>query len=280
MTEQQVDRKSIRNQSDLLFFTCATGYYENFVIPYIYFAEKANPNSKFEFIVSDADQFIEKNGKSLMWLDSNISVKPVIRNRDAVTVKPRLDNSIRFISQPMQVSNYVYIGDVDIMIFENILKWHKPIFDAELPYSNIIRKDSKRLTGLHLTNYDDYYPLPDIEDIVKDNINDEELLYKIVERKGKLYDTARYNALVRGRPTHGIHMSLNRLPFSAANERVGWGISYANAEDCEKILGTDEFKDFYSTLYNGAAQVVVNLIFLTRGICSYGKEFFVNTVRY
>jgi len=280
MTERQVDRKCIQNQSGILFFTCATGYYENFVIPYIYFAEKSNPNSKFEFIVSDADRFFEKNDKSLMWLEKNMSVKPVVRSRDTVEIKPRIDNSIRFITSPKQFSNYVYIGDIDIMIFENILNWHKPIFDAGLPYSNVVRNGTKRLTGLHLTKYDDYYPLPDIEDIVKDTVNDEEILYKIVERKGRLYDTARYNAVVKGRPIHGIHMSLNRLPFSASSERVGWGVSYENSVECQKILNTDEFKDFYSTLYNGAAQIVVNLIFLTRGICFYGKEFFVNTVSY
>lgn len=265
--------------SDILFFTSATGFYENFVIPYVYFAEKSNPGSKFEFIVNNADKFLKKNSDSLIWLEENMHVKPIIRSRETFALQPQMENSIRFITQPTQISKYVYIGDVDIMIIDNILNWHKPIFDAGLPYSNIIRKGTKKLSGLHLSKYFEYYPLPDIEDLIQNTYNDEELLYKIVERKGNLYETELYDALVKGRPVHGIHMSLSRLPFSAIVERPSWGITWANANDFEKILSSDEFKDFYSTLYSGASQIIVNIIFLARGIVSYGKDYFVKNGR-
>ena len=35
----------LNNPNKLLFFTCATGYYSNFVTLYIYFAAKNNPSS-------------------------------------------------------------------------------------------------------------------------------------------------------------------------------------------------------------------------------------------
>jgi hypothetical protein len=268
------------DDSHILFFTCATGFYEGFVIPYIYFAEKSNPNSKFEFIVNNADKFIEKNQIALKWLKNNIQVKPVFRNRDEISIKPRMENSMRFILQPKQRAKRVYIGDVDIMILENIFDWHKPIFEAGLPYSNIVRPNSKALTGLHFTNYDDYYPLPKIYDFIKLVKSDEELLYKIVKRKGKLYDVSKYNALVEERPVHGIHMSTNRLPFSAHSDRVSWYMQYKEIEACEKILNSNEFKDFFNTLNNDASQILINLIYLTRGITFYGSEFFNKKVRY
>ena len=272
--------ESLADDCEILFFTSATGFHEGFVIPYIYFAEKSNPNSKFEFIVGDASRFIEKNRLALEWLENNMRVKPVFRSRDEIAVKPRMENAIRFIVQPKQRAKRVYIGDVDIMILENISDWHKPIFEAGLPYSNMIRPNSKSLSGLHFSNYDDYYPLPKIYDLIKLVKSDEALLYKIVKRKGKLYDQSKYNALVKERPVHGIHMSTNRLPFSAHTERVSWCMSYKNAEDCEKILNLEEFKDFFNTLNNDASQILLNLIFLTRGMTFYGQAFFNKNVRY
>jgi hypothetical protein len=276
----KLSTESIEDDCEILFFTCATGFHEGFVIPYIYFAEKSNPNSKFEFIVGNANRFIEKNRLALEWLENNMGVKPVFRSRDEIAIKPRMENSLRFIMQPKQRAKRVYIGDVDIMILENISDWHKPIFEAGLPYSNAIRANTKTLTGLHFSNYDDYYPLPKIYDLIKLVKSDEALLYKIVNRKGKLYNTSKYNDLVKERPVHGIHMSTNRLPFSAHSERVSWYMSYKNIEDCERILNSDEFKDFFDTLNNDASQILINLIFLTRGIIFYGQEFFNKNVRY
>lgn len=262
------------NTPSILFFTCATGYYENFVIPYIYFAELHNPGAKFEFIVNDSERFLEKHRESLHWLKVHRSVTPVIRSIPEMNAKPRMDNSIRFITTPHQIADQVYIGDVDIMIFDDIRKWHQPVFDAGLPYSNIVRTNTRRLTGLHYTTYEGYYPLPSIDDLIANTPNDEELLYKIVERKGSLYETSRYNQLVRGRPVHGLHMSLNRFPFSAHAERVSWGMSYAHLEQCNNVLNSNEFGDFFSAMSNGPRQILVNLIYLSHGVISLGRERF------
>lgn len=264
--------------AELLFFTCATGFYQNFVMPYVYFAALHNPSSRFEFIVGDADDFNEKHKGSLTWLERELAVVPKIRGLDSSAPQPKRPNSIRFVNEPEQEARFVYIGDVDIMIVEDILAWHRPIFEAGLPYSNIIRPNAKRLSGLHLASYEHHYPLPSIDDLIKEVANDEALLYRIVERKGNLYAQEKYDALVKGRPAHGIHMSLNRLPFSSATERVSWGISYARAEKFEQLLSRDSFKDFFSTLYTGSKHVLLNLIFLSRGVCSHGKEFFARTV--
>lgn len=257
----------------VLFFTCATRFYSNFVIPYIYFAKKSNPFAVFEFILDDVDSFFLKHSRSLEWLNSNLGVMPLIRDTSELSVKPKMENAIRFIAEPKTDADYVYIGDVDIMILEDVYEWHKPIFDAELPYSNVVREGQRRLTGLHFVRRERYYPLGDINDLVSIIANDEELLWHIVNRKGLLYSNDVYNAIRRGRPIHGIHMSLNRLPFSHHRERVGWGMKYEWLEKIWVISRTKEFESFFATLYPGASQIVLNLIFLSAGAVSLGIEY-------
>ncbi|ODN71503.1 hypothetical protein [Methylobrevis pamukkalensis] len=263
----------------LLFFTCATGYYENFVVPYIYFAARHNKGAKFEFIVSDLKSFTAKNGAALGWLEKTLGVRPLIRDLHDLPVRSKNENALRFINTPIQTASHVYIGDVDILIFDDVMAWHQPVFDVGLPYSNIIRKGTRRLSGLHFTTWDGYYPIPPLGDLMARYKNDEELLYAIVARKGSLYDLALYRALVKGRPVHGVHMSLNRLPFSAPAERAAWGITYRYMAEFEAISRTPEFESFYETLYAGPAQILLNLIFLSRGVCDYGEDFLQAKVR-
>lgn len=261
----------------LLFFTCATGYYSNFVIPYVYFAALHNPGAKFEFIVNDADALRAKHAGALAWLETHLDAVVVLRDRPAT--KAKMENSLRFIVEPLTKADLVYIGDVDIMILEPVREKHRKVFDAGLPYSNVVRDGTKRLSGLHFTRYDTYYPLPEIDDLVANTVNDEELLYKIVERKGALFDQASNVRNLVGRPIHGIHMSMNRFPFSAHAERVSWGMRYQDAKNMETILQSAQFQEFNKVMHKGPAHIVLNLTFLCRGICSYGEEFFAENVR-
>jgi len=267
---------SLRKETlhDLLFLTCATKFYSNFVAPYVYFAAKSNPGSAFEFIVDDAQNFNLKHQQSLDWLRKNLNVTIVIRCFSSLSIKPRNDNSIRFCVDPITSSDFVYIGDVDIMIFDNILSIHAPIFNRGLPYSNIIRPNTKRLTGLHLCKASSQFPLGNIDDLVKAINNDEELLYAIIERKGMLYPNDKSADLDVGRPVHGIHLSLNRLPFSYGKERPGWELSYETLNVFRNISITEEFKDFFESLYPGSQHILLNLVVLSRGAFSIGPEKF------
>lgn len=262
------------NDNKILFFTCATKFYKNYIVPYIYFAKKSNPSSTFEFIIDDEDGFYEKNTRALTWLKENLGVEVVFRSIGKIKIRPKIDNSLRFVTQPVSYAEYVYIGDIDIMIVEDIYSWHKPLFESGLPYSNIVREGTKRLTGLHFAKYNSFYPLPNTDDLVLNVANDEELLYLIVERKGLLYKNELYCEIKRGRPIHGIHMSLNRLPFSFHEERVGWGIRFDCMQKVNGLVNTDEFNEFLSTCYSGSAQILVNLIFLSRGVCDCGESKF------
>ncbi len=258
---------------DILFFSCATKFYKNFLPLYVFFAEHSNPGSSYEFIVDNLDDFNVKHNRTLSWLSEN-GINILLRDLSEINHKPKVDNSIRFISEPVTRSNFVYIGDVDILILEKIYDWHKPLFDAGAPYSNVIRPDNKKLTGLHFVDAKKYYPLPDISDLIDSVANDEELLFQIVKRRGILYDNSFYEMYLRGRPVHGIHVSLNRLPFSYGRERVGWELSYDRLSKINKIFQTDLFKDFYKTLYPGSSYIILNLIFLSHGVFDKGIDYY------
>lgn len=104
-------------------------------------------------------------------------------------------------------------------------------------YSNMVRKNynPKHLTGLHFFEYDKHYPIPPQKNY---NINDEELLFNIVQSKGIKID---YNTTFR--PLYGIHIS----PHSPDGKKFGgkpfiqYWIEYINSK---------EFKYIYPLLDN------------------------------
>lgn len=126
----------------------------------------------------------------------------------------------RFITTPTIKNEYVYIGDVDVICLErNIFDRHVEFMKKEnMCYSNIVRPNTSKLSGLHFSIYDCYYPIPSLEgiDMMK---NDEEILMDLVIRKGI---TINYSA--NWRPLHGVHFSKNRPIIKGTTELPGWGI--------------------------------------------------------
>ena len=129
----------------------------------------------------------------------------------------------------------------------------KHIKTNNLPFSNIIRPNTlsdkiPKLTGLHFAPWDVQYPLPDVSDLPLLNMNDEQLLYTMMKRKGVMVPES-----VSYRPVHGIHVSPNRNPFGKFNDRgekvrPGWGISAAYCQKFVEITKSREFQEFYYQL--------------------------------
>jgi hypothetical protein len=123
-------------------------------------------------------------------------------------------NSVRFISQPFLKNKYVYITDIDLFILVDnfYLKLIDDMTKRKCPYSNIVRRNTNRLSGLHFTKYDAYYPIPKQKYYPSDEI----LLYNIVKSKGiKIDKNTNY------RPLFGIHASPNR-PTVKGTRTIGW----------------------------------------------------------
>lgn len=129
--------------------------------------------------------------------------------------------AIRFVIEPQIVTKYVYISDIDIVTLQsNLIEYHLGLMqENNLPYSNVIQGDprNKRLSGLHFTPYENYYPISEYDYNSKIVSDDRRLLYHLVEKRfPNIHENK--NTI---RPVHGIHMSPNRDPHA---EKVGWAL--------------------------------------------------------
>lgn len=214
------------------FFTCANKNYEDFIPIFIHSTLFHNDNSDIEIGVEtlnyDVLKYIDVLKK--IFVLSKLNIREIKFNV--------IPNIARFIDTPTIVNDYVYITDIDIIVLQkNISQLH--INDMNLTglnYSNIVRpyinNSPKKLSGLHFTKWDSYYPIPDYDDL---DLNDDEVfLYNLVGKKNVISECNTF------RPVHGIHMSPNRKDPSSA---LGWGLNrwknewlmYRNTEDFKTL---------------------------------------------
>ena len=201
-------------------FSSATPDYELFVLPYMASALIHNYNVRVEVCVEDNARFRKTNALGIEVLLRHYGENRV-RIRDVVSSRGVSPNSVRFLETPEVMSEFTYIGDIDILILEQISQKHiDRMLSAGLPYSNVLRPGRRALSGLHFTRSDAYYPvaLPAGVDL---NL-DEALLYALVTSRGAPLPPEEWN-----RPAHGFHLSLNRSPlprFVDGKRKPGWSV--------------------------------------------------------
>ena len=169
-------------------------------------AEQNNALDKLRQLHPDAKILIKTGmykeaGDKRVILDNGISVQSA---------------TVRFITEPVIKDKYTYISDIDIVSLErDFYKSH--IEDMQLhnrKYSNIVRKDIPRLSGLHFCETDMQYPL-DLSGINIAGWN-EVILMEVTAKKTELdYETT-------WRPVHGVHMSANRPRIEGTSTIPGW----------------------------------------------------------
>ncbi|MEM9262203.1 MAG: hypothetical protein AAGA22_01370, partial [Pseudomonadota bacterium] len=175
-----------------------------------------NPTAFVEIGVEDAEAFRLSNQEAIDLLTNQFGDAFLIRN---VTFIKGAPGSARFMNETSVRRRYLYIGDIDIFVLEEIAPKHiDKMAETGLPYSNIIRPGKHRLSGLHFTETDAFYPLDDFDgDVTR---YDEVLLYERVLKKGLPLP----NKEETFRPLHGYHLSLNRRPTCA----IGYSWSLQN----------------------------------------------------
>ena len=243
----------------LLFFTYADSKYEMFVIPYIYFALRNNHNSVVEIHLENAENFVQRNSKALSVLNQIYGDRFLILQSMTKINNPDkryTPNVIRFIEQPTVKAKYLYIGDIDLLVLDNVLDIHLDLMEKfDIPFSNIIRKgtintSAPQLSGLHFIEYDLYYPLPELSNFSMTQ-NDEFILYSIMKMKNIMVPES-----FQIRPECGIHMSLSRNPFSlyfkssskySISNKIGWtGREYHSV--LESQVAEDNFMKLFPLL--------------------------------
>lgn len=203
------------NNFKLLFFTYADSKYDMFAVPYAYFALLNNPNSLVEICLENENLFYAKYKDAIELLELIFPKRTLFRQSTYIkNNKNVIPNTLRFVEVPKLKAKYLYIGDIDLLVFEDVCETHLDLMKTyDLPFSNILRVSSNdtknpRLSGLHFIDYDLYYPLPDISDLNLTIENDEYVLYECMKRKNLMVPLS-----FQIRPECGIHMSLSRDPL-------------------------------------------------------------------
>lgn len=197
--------------TDTTFFTAANAAYEPFVLPYIAGVLAHNANAFVEVCVEDPAGFGQRNRPALERLRGDFGTAFELREAD-FSVPP---NHVRFMEEPRHRAPYTYIGDIDILVLDDVAPIHLRQMQATgLPYDNIVRPSGQRLSGLHFTRTEAHYPLGELAKN-PDRLGDEFLLYRQVAARHPLPDPAN-----KFRPLHGWHLTPNRQPRP---RNIGWG---------------------------------------------------------
>lgn len=197
--------------TSLTVFTAANRKYEPFVLPFAASVLTHNPEAVAEIALEDAEAFKAENTTAMEVLERHLGPRLHVRNGSFAGLTP---NSVRFLETPERAAEHVYIGDIDILVLEPIAPFHlAQMAKTGRPYSNIKRPGKERLSGLHFSRWDAYYPRPDIPRTMINH--DEFYLYQLVAARGhELPDESE-----SVRPLHGFHLSLNIDPRMTH----GWG---------------------------------------------------------
>jgi len=223
-------------------FTCCNGIYTHFVPIFIFSHLYHNPDAFIEVCWDNSiDDEIYVALKYLNHLYPNkflvrsALIGRAIINNQLFSCPP---NTNRFIETPYIKTDFVYISDVDIICtLGNIKKDHvNNMKKTGSPYSNIVRPgNKKKLSGLHFTPYDNYYPIPDLSEIITFlQGNDECFLYELIKKR-----YPEFNNAASWRPVHGIHASPNRQP----DGEINWGIA-KRANEWIRFRNSKEFLYF------------------------------------
>lgn len=233
------------SDQDLLFFTCANRKYESFVPLYACSVLHHVADATLEVCVENGAAFALRNVAALAILDAYFPGRLLVRE---ASFKKKPPGTVRFVTPPHTSARWVYIGDIDILVLErDVLEQHLAIMkQTGLPYSNSVRQgDRSRLTGLHFTSTEAYYPLPALKDLDLRKFLDEQILLEIVKRKG--LPVIEDRALPR--PEHGIHMSQARPVVAEegdmdrkGNRMTDWRLD-GRREAYEAFRGCAAFRD-------------------------------------
>lgn len=191
---------------ELLFFTYANAKYHAFATLYPLFALQSNPDSIVEIFISEYDIFKKSYANIIEFYDKNYPGKV---RYTPVEVKNILPNSIRFLVQPTLKAKYVYIGDIDIFLLEDVLDYQLQFMERhQSDFGNVLRNPNQ-LTGLHFIPYDKMYPITIPNEMNIARTNDEVLLCYLMRKKNLRFPL---KAKLEERKVHGVHISFFSRP--------------------------------------------------------------------
>jgi hypothetical protein len=246
-----------------VFFTAVSRNYEHFVVPYIVSSLIANENAQCEVLVEDPTVFKASTVAALDAVQYHFPDKWLILSMDRrCWWKPGAGmwGAQRFLNQPTTKLNYTYIGDVDVLVLDNDIEQVHVAHAAQLnlPYSNIVRPGTRRLSGLHFVQTSPYFDVINQQFVAKflklrmqrlHTLSDEMLLFEMMEGTFGLPEHSDQRIL-EFRPTHGFHLSMNRQPMGSP----GWGIIRSRIEKYDLLKKDTRWRELaplFDSRYRG-----------------------------
>jgi hypothetical protein len=171
----------------------------------------------------------------------------------------------RFLQIPFSPTEFVYIGDIDVLILEaHITVQH--VFNMKLnnlPFSNVRRVDDDgnledRLSGLHFSEWDSFFPQPKLTEEIYNSWSSEFTLFEIVRRNVGNFEIATYF-----RPIHGFHLSDKLFLFhNSSTHQIGiTETSHVNSYlSMTKSNEWNGIKETFSPIYNSWLDLVDSTI--------------------
>jgi hypothetical protein len=158
---------------------------------------------------------------------------------------------------------YVYIGDIDMLICKespSLLEQHKMhCNNNQLPYSNCVRPNTKRLTGLHFFKTEPYYEkmgkiIEKYTKMLKDNklalrlgVRNEEVLYNMVVDAGISLPADELRIDINGSgPHHGLHLGIWRSRAAVKSAVIDQIIKDSYLEHFDYFSKVSKQEDFLS----------------------------------
>lgn len=218
--QKKPDNKTIN------FFSFADGAFYTDLLPlYAFYALSSHGKHKgvVEMVLQedlDDNTFISRHASSLQFLldqfgEDSVCVRALEKSR--TLNRTRVPNTWRFLEVPVVRATYTYIGDIDVFLLKSVIDQGRldQMEHWNLPYSNVIRPKTTRLTGLILVRTAEYYSeklLAAMESVTVAAKNDEKVLYEIAAQAHGLPGTNASDFFATYRPSHGLHLSGNRGP--------------------------------------------------------------------
>lgn len=201
-------------QGKLCVTTVVNRKYQKYIPMFIYFCLKSYPDYGIKLFLTEQ---LKPGHANVVDKLRGLGTIEILENcyssfpkRDAHELK-----TLRWltISDDFEGYDYVYTGDIDIVICreeKSLLDQHLDNCERlNLPYSNSVRPNSRRLSGLQFVKKDEYYAKMD--DVIKKyrerhkrgqlrGTKNEEVLYNMVRKAGLGMTTEWF------RPHHGLHL--------------------------------------------------------------------------
>jgi len=222
------------DNKELCFVAYCDLVYQKYVPYYVYFCNRAYPESKIKiFLDCEIDKSL-RSSFDLVSKNSNVSFYDNTFKDIPHSITKLKASRFLLDSSYFKDIKYIYIGDIDLFISKekiSLLEQHLiHCNETSLCYSNAVRDlDYNRLTGLHFIKTDEYFEKMDAiitkyyEALRAESLSvsdqhkgclDEMMLYKMVEEANCGFPKNYF------RPHHGLHIGVwrKKKPFSLSQE--------------------------------------------------------------